>query len=443
MTSGSDFDNSAGRFELAERPRVEVSCREYARLLGYPRDYRFEGRALELAQECRSWFDEHGRPWIYGREIPNLALHEGRVCFGATRLGSERLFEKFAAAQVRRAVIIVVSAGPECEARAGRLWGEEKPDEYFFMEVFGSAATEALVTLAGARLCAWAERAGLAVLPHYSPGYSGWSLADQASLWRLLEAQRSGRFGIPGQVTIRESGMLVPKKSLVALFGLTSKAETAPLTAVAACAGCDFPRCDYRRVEYAGAGFAGDSGTSASGPYAAVGADGACREIQSGTQSVLDRDAGYTLNTRALAKWSRERLSLRRFQDGSIEARFRFEGTTCANMGVPLEFEYRLEVGPEREGYTIRRMECAPSVGDTGHRFMCGYLKDPVGMMKEIAADQPLLGRPLNAVVGWGRPASPSGCYCDAPGRLHKWGLVLEVLRYALAREMPLMDRTE
>jgi hypothetical protein len=35
----------------------------------------------------------------------------------------------------------------------------------------------------------------------------------------------------------------------------------------------------------------------------------------------------------------------------------------------------------------------------------------------------------------WTRPASPAGCYCEPDSRLHKWGLVLETIHYALAQE--------
>ena len=35
----------------------------------------------------------------------------------------------------------------------------------------------------------------------------------------------------------------------------------------------------------------------------------------------------------ALRKWSQERLQLNFLADGSVEARFRYEGTTCSNMG--------------------------------------------------------------------------------------------------------------
>ena len=54
--------------------------------------------------------------------------------------------------------------------------------------------------------------------------------------------------------------------------------------------------------------------------------------------------------------------------------------------------------------------------------------------MRSIAGEKPLLGRPLNEVLTWERAYNPSGCYCDSPRREHKWGLVLEVIHFALAR---------
>jgi len=42
----------------------------------------------------------------------------------------------------------------------------------------------------------------------------------------------------------------------------------------------------------------------------------------------------------------------------------------------------------------------------------------------------------LNAVLTWERPYDPSGCYCDLARREHKWGLVLEVIHYALVQHL-------
>jgi len=65
---------------------------------------------------------------------------------------------------------------------------------------------------------------------------------------------------------------------------------------------------------------------------------------------------------------------------------------------------------------------------------MCTYVSDSKGLMQTIAGEKPLLGRPLNDVLGWSRCAAPSGCHCSTDTRTHKWGLVLEAIHFALAR---------
>ena len=83
-------------------------------------------------------------------------------------------------AEADSAIMVAAGAGPELECEAQRLWQDEKPDEYFFLEMYGSAVVERLVTMAGARLCSWAEQQQMAVLPHYSPGYPEWDIAEQS-----------------------------------------------------------------------------------------------------------------------------------------------------------------------------------------------------------------------------------------------------------------------
>jgi hypothetical protein len=55
--------------------------------------------------------------------------------------------------------------------------------------------------------------------------------------------------------------------------------------------------------------------------------------------------------------------------------------------------------------------------------------------MVAIDREKPLNGRPLNDVLTWLRSPSAAGCYCEADSRQHKWGLVLETIHFALARE--------
>src|SRR5437763_2228207 len=205
--------------ELIEtHPDINVLESEYKRLLGFPGEYALDGRVRELADWARDWYAKNGKPWIYARHTP-LELGSEKVRINGSQFRATRLHEQLAEAQAHAAMLVAVSAGKQCEEKARELWQEGKPDEYFFIEVFGSAVVEHLVTAAGARICAWAEQQGMVALPHYSPGYSGWDVAEQTKLFGALRQKNPSPF--PGDLRVFDSGMLQPKKSLLALVAIT------------------------------------------------------------------------------------------------------------------------------------------------------------------------------------------------------------------------------
>ena len=384
---------------------VDVQPAEYLRLLGYPRDFVPAGRASELAEWARRWYAANGRPWVYEREAASFDLSGGAVRLDGETFSSRRLHATLEEAGAHGVVLVAVSAGQEAEEYAQQLWREEKPDEYFFLEVYASAVVEHLVTTTGARLCGWAEEHRMAVLPHYSPGYSGWDIGEQG---RLLEL-----FGtcLPGALQVLPSGGLQPKKSLLAVFGLTRHVDRVQrLTDLMPCENCSFSPCQFRRAPY--------------------------RRSRSGLAELpvipqWERPS-YSVNPKALKRWAAERLTLERRPDGTIDARFRYDGTTCTNMGRPLAFDYFVKLGRREEGYFIREQRCAPAPGDSGHTQMCQYLADPAPLMESISREKPLLGQPLDDVLTWRRASTGTGCYCDPASREHKWGLALETIHYAL-----------
>ncbi len=263
--------------------------------------------------------------------------------------------------------------------------------------MYGSAVVEHLTTTTGARLCAWAEEQGMAVLPHDSPGYPDWDLEDQAPLLELLRQGENS--SLLAGIEVLGSGALRPKKSLLAVFGLTRHTDRfGRLADLVPCQNCSWTPCQYRRAAYQ-------------------------RE-----------PAQYTVNQKALERWAAERLSLRPSEGGGIEAVFRYDGTTCTNMGRSLTFHYQVRLGPEKEGYPIREQRCTPAPGDTGHTFMCGHLDNSARLMGAIAGEKPLEGQRLKDVLAWPRPAFGTGCYCDPGSRQHKWGLVFETILYALTK---------
>ena len=162
---------------------------------------------------------------------------------------SKKLRKQFVEAQVHSAILLVVSAGHECEEMAKQLWIEDKPDEYFFLEVFGSAVVEHLITNTGFQFCEWAEKNYMAILPHYSPGYPGWMLEDQHQLLKLVN--QNGMSKLPREIDVLESGMLKPKKSMLALFGITAQLDkVSDIRDLIPCKLCSLQSCPFRRISY-------------------------------------------------------------------------------------------------------------------------------------------------------------------------------------------------
>jgi hypothetical protein len=241
--------------------------------------------------------------------------------------------------------------------------------------------------------------------------------------------RQNSAHSLDGKLEVMETGMLRPKKSLLGVLGITRNLEKARKFArLIPCENCSLSACDYRRGPYKHARtqmedvrFLQAKSSDALGekPF---------------NKPVLNHTQKYSINANALRKWSEERLQLKVLNDNSIEARFNYEGTTCSNMGRPLEFYYLVMLAPPGEDYRITKTSCAPSPNDTGHAYQCEYLKDANAFMLGIASEQPLLGRKLEDVFNWERAYNPSGCFCDADRRYHKWGLVFEVIHYALVQ---------
>ncbi len=394
------------------QPDYQVQDAEFLRLLGYPAGHEPGARVRELMAWARAWYGEHGRPWVYLRRV-EFQTDAEQLRLDGVAFDSPRLHEHLRQHDARSAVLLAVSAGRECEEHARALWNEGKPDEYFFLEIFGSAVVEDLVARTSGRVCDLAAPEGLMAIRHYSPGYTGWDVSEQPKLLSLIARGMSASF--PGPLEVLSSGMLRPKKSLLAVFGLApASARLSAAATDAPCVNCSFAPCRYRRAPYRhDVGPVSDrtpGGQSQAGPAA----------------------PRYTVNARALRKWAAERISLTPQADGSLEAVFRFDGTTCSHQ--PLAFDYRVRLSGPVSGNVILETSCVPAPDDEGHKLTCSYLADGTDHLREIASDRPLLGRPLDEVFTWARTSAPSGCHCAPDSRLHKWGLALEAIHYALSQ---------
>jgi hypothetical protein len=355
------------------------------------------------------WYDTHGQPWIYLREA-SLDLSDDQLVIDGERFNSPKLRDHLRQAGAVRVMLAAVGAGAAVADRSAQLWQEGKPDEYFFAEVYGSAVVEHLVATLHGRICDLAEPSGLMAIPHYSPGYAGWDVSEQNRLFDVLQARLG--LDLPEPLEVLGSGMIRPKKTLFGVFGLIARTEQALATPeLMPCERCAFEPCAYRRRPYLHAPVALEE------------------------PPPLSPNPQYTVARRALRKWADQRLTLEQHDDGRINANFRFEGSTCSNMGIPLAYDYWVELAPAHDRHRILNTDCTPVPGETGHTQHCAWLRTPEQTAASIAEPPPLVGEPLDAVLSWPRETRQSGCYCDATSRAHKWGLALETLHYALSQE--------
>ena len=325
----------------------------FHRHLGLPEGAAPDPATASLADAARDWYRENGDPWaqVSIREIH--CIDGNRVVLdGDAVLTSAVLADGFRAVDARQAAIVGVSAGAAVDREIDARFQSDHPLEAMFLNAYAVAVAEHLRASQGRRLLRRSAKSGMTVLPHYSPGYDGWELDDQATLFAALEEH--------GPLSLLPSGGLQPARSALAVFGITAK--------------------EIPASELDGFWFHQRRGES--------GGNGAAPRNQ------------YSFPEKTLAKWSHERLTIEERPDGKLIARFRFDGTTCSSLGMPLTFDYSIELSAERaEGRRIVDSSCRPGEGYRGYRSMCGYLADP-DRMTAAFAEQPLLGRRLDDALG-------------------------------------------
>ncbi len=362
----------------------------YLRHLGLPAETGLDDKTLPLADGAGEWYQEHGQPWIHSRLAPIREIKEDSICLDDGTLLSSRVLAEGARRSGTHSIsILAVSAGVEVEDRIAELWAEDKPDEAMFLNAYADALTEHLRSLEAEKVLERFSAGDMTVLPYYSPGYDGWDLVDQASLLNTISDK------LPGPLEVLPSGGLKPAKSTLAVFAV-------------ACTGLPEGGDDYWQDIY--------------------------REL-SVNQSPGNEDSSYAFSSRALEGWEKKRLELSEAGD-NLQAIFRFDGSTCTNLGLPLRFEYRVDLSREESGgWRLEEFACEPHPEDTGHRGMCSYLADAEGILEKTRQAPLLPGRSLGEVLEWTPPSSPAGCLCSQSSRDHKWRIVLQTLHYSLLKE--------
>ncbi len=374
-------------FHLPDSEALEVPDIYYRRHLGLPIGAKLEDCLAELTERARTWYRQNSTPWTTARQIAidNICgdvihLEQG------IELTSPVLAQGLTHADAHGLVVVAATAGLGVDEKIAAHWEAEHPDEAMFLNSYAIAAVEHLRWTLGEHLSQTFRNQEMTVLPHYSPGYDGWDLTDQQTLFALIEESEDAE---ESPLKILESGCLLPMKSTLAAYGITRRTDLGALA-------------DYWTFH------------------------------QQGPDN-QDAAAAYAFPERTLVRWQEKRLALTALPGGKVQATFQVDGSTCTNMGVPLRFVYQVLLQIEENSeYRIMDASCRPVEEDRGYQSMCAYLGNPDRFMAELEDYRPLVGRPLSEAVHWNVSTSPAGCLCTRPSQDHKWRIVLQTIHYAL-----------
>ena len=388
----SDIDKSF-RLSLPEPVPNDL----YRRHLGMPPQAALSERLVSLAEQARTAFELNADPWAVSREVGITGIDGDQVELSSGhRLQSPLIACGLRTAGAESLLVIAFTAGLGIDQLIAQHWENGRPDEAMFLNAFTIAFVEHWRDVVAARQCELARESERTLLARYSPGYDGWDLADQSVLFELIAASDPYRTASEKPVSLVQDGCLRPSKSTLTMHGLTRSNDRT------------FASPDW---------------------WNSIAAKLAESDLATTQTSPVE----YAFPVKALTKWAAKRLTIEYLAEQQLAATFRFSGTTCANMGRPFEFDFRIQATKE-DGDTYRIGECTarPAEEDRGHRAMCAFLESRESFLASFETWDLPSGRTLDEMLQWSPDTSPAGCLCTLTSRDHKWRIVLHTLHYAL-----------
>lgn len=174
---------------------------------------------------------EEVRPWLCPRfcyqvvkELP--AFDMGKIILGQL-CGSEAY------------AFFICTSGKEYEAYQHRLKDQDDMVRIFIADALGSVIAEKCADVMEACLQESIDKLQWHHTNRFSPGYCGWHVSQQQLLFPLFEGNTCG-------VTLTDSSLMVPIKSVSGIIGLGTKVRKLDYT----CGLCDFKQCYKRKSKF-------------------------------------------------------------------------------------------------------------------------------------------------------------------------------------------------
>lgn len=156
--------------------------------------------------------------------IENIHLHPGKIIIhslkGATQLA-----------------VFTATAGALYQKWSKNWEGTDDTVGYYIADCIGTEIVEATADYMQKHLATYSEKGNYKITNRYSPGYCGWNIREQHSLFSLLD--EVGSCGI----RLLDSGLMYPIKSVSGIIGIGKNVKQKEY----GCSQCNFPHCFKRK----------------------------------------------------------------------------------------------------------------------------------------------------------------------------------------------------
>jgi hypothetical protein len=203
---------------------ISVSREEIARCLGYGRHQIPARVAAALG------------------EIENTAPSFLEPACAFRMMTSDEYFHSHYVCHIGALVVCLVTIGPKLEDEIARHKDAGDLGGALILDSYGSAAAEAAAEAAEAIIRAKVGESGLKCSPRFSPGYSGWNVAEQKWVFAALRGESLG-------VRLTEGCMLVPRKSIT--FAMTIGDQPVDMRDAEVCEYCGMVNCRFKHPDNA------------------------------------------------------------------------------------------------------------------------------------------------------------------------------------------------
>jgi len=110
-------------------------------------------------------------------------------------------------------IIMAVSIGQQLEQAVKQYFRQGEYTRGLLLDAAGTTAVETAADSVSRLISEQAAKSGMTITSRFSPGYGDWNITVQPTIVTLANAEQIG-------ITVTESCMLIPRKSVTAIIGL-------------------------------------------------------------------------------------------------------------------------------------------------------------------------------------------------------------------------------